>query len=222
MREAVAATLAQAGHVDDPRVRGAAQHTANNISRFLRSDLVENPYTKDGAKTVLHPKAKPPTVFTVALAAFLPSLQRERAGFVERLVRYVTEPHREKAFWIKVGGAAMKPRFHLLGDPLHLDSSSRPKDLPFALHWIEMLARIGVVDVSSTAQRALNRLLKDCSTDGVWAVKNLRSVPKSSSSLAVHAFPLEHDTKAMERRRSDVTFRVALLAKLMGMDLEFV
>jgi hypothetical protein len=70
--------------------------------------------------------------------------------------------------------------------------------------------------------RILGRLLSDVDANGVWAPRSLRSVPKSKSRLADFMFPLEQDGKTPERRQSDVTFRLALIAKMAGWSLEFV
>jgi hypothetical protein len=86
---------------------------------------------------------------------------------------------------------------------------------------MELLARLNWLRTSASAQRALARLLKDCDDEGVWAPKGLRSFPKSPGGLAGFAFPLEHSDKKREARRTDVTFRLAHLAKLTGLDLEY-
>jgi hypothetical protein len=70
--------------------------------------------------------------------------------------------------------------------------------------------------------RILGRLLRDCDNRGVWSPKNLRTFPKSPSKLADFAFPLEIDGKSQEARKADVTFRLALIAKLAGWELELV
>ena len=75
---------------------------------------------------------------------------------------------------------------------------------------------------SASAQRALARVLKDCDRDGIWKGKNLRAFPKSPSGLVGFAFPLEISGKTADSRRVDVTFRLAHLAKMAGLDLEFV
>ena len=105
---------------------------------------------------------------------------------------------------------------------MHADASGNAKDVPFALHWMELLARIGALESSPTATRILARLIKDLDEQGVWSPKNLRSVPKSPSKLADFAFPLECESKSVDQRRVDVTFRIALIAKLAGWELEFV
>jgi hypothetical protein len=220
LREGATAALAHAGHVEDPRVRGAAHRIASGVSGFLRSELSDKPLIRKGSRTILHPDAYPPTLFSVAIIAYMPNLRRERAGFVERLGHFLSQPMTKRAWVIALGRKAVKPTFHFLGDPLHADSAGNPKDLPFALHWIELLARMGALVESPTAVRILSRLLRDCDSDGVWSPKNLRGFPKSPSKLADFAFPLECDEKNPNSRRVDVTFRLALIAKLAGWQLE--
>ncbi len=222
MREAATAALAQAGQADDPRNRGSAHRIATAISQFLRSELAEKPIVRKGSRNILHPEAHPPTLFSVAMIAYMPNLQRERAGFLDRLGAFLTKPAGRRTYVIQIGRKVIKPIFHLLGDPLQADSSGRPKDLPFALHWIELVIRLGMLEKSAMAQRVLVRLLKDCDESGVWNPKNLRAIPKSASGLADFALPLESDAKTLERRKADVTFRLALLAQLAGWELDYV
>ena len=128
----------------------------------------------------------------------------------------------KKAFVIMVGKKGFKPTTQILGDPIQNDPAGRPKDLPFALHWMELLARLNALEASASAQRALARCLKDCDDNGIWKGDRRRAFPKSPSGLVGFAFPLEISDKTADSRRVDVTFRVAHLAKLAGLDLEFV
>lgn len=219
VREAAAAALAHAGLGEDPRVRGAAHRIANQVSQFLRSELAENPFAKSGRAWVLHPLAYPPTVFSVTLLAYLPAVQRERAGLVERIGSYLANPAPKKAFSVVCGKKQLKPNFLLLGDPIHVTAAGQTDDLPLALHWMEIMARLGVLQHSASAAKVWARLLKDCGRDGVWHPRNLRALPKSASPWSFHAFPLEADTKRAEARQTDVTFRMALIARLAGWDL---
>jgi hypothetical protein len=221
LRQGATAALARAGRNEDPRVRAAAHRVMSGISQFLRSEVSEEPVVREGSRNVLHPDASPPTVFAVAAIAFMPRLQRERAGFVDRLSTYLGRQPPKKTYVIKLGKKTLKPTFQLLGTPLQADASGRPKDLPFALHWIELLARLGAFETSPVAPRILARLLKDCDDTGVWSPRNLRALPKSSSSVADFAFPLESDPSTLERRKTDVTFRLSLIAKLLDFDLEY-
>ncbi len=220
-REGAVAALAQAGHIEDPRVRGSAHKITTTISTFLRSELAEKPIIRRAGKNILHPDAYPPTIYSVAMLAYMPSMQRERAGFTERLGAFVSQPATKRTFVIQLGRRGVKPSHLLLGDPLQASAGGVAKDLPLALHWIELLVRFDLLDSSPMAQRILARLLKECNADGVWSPKNLRALPRSPSKLADFAFPLELDGKTIERRQSDVTFRLALIAKLAGWDLEY-
>jgi hypothetical protein len=221
MKQGVAATLARADRADDPRVRGAAHRIVSQISQFLRSELSEKPIVRKASRNILHPEAYPPTTFAVSMLAFMPELQRERAGFVERLGAFLANPAPKRTYVIQVGRKVIKPLFHLLGDPLQADSAGNPKDLPFALHWLEMLARLNLLEATPIGMRVLARLIKNCDGQGVWSPRNLRALPKSSSGLADFAFPLEADLKNPDARRVDVTFRVALIARLAGWTLEY-
>jgi hypothetical protein len=221
MREGATAALAHAGQIDDPRVRGAAHRIASAVSQFLRSELAEHPIIRRASRSVLHPDAYPPTIFSVAMVAYMPNLQRERAGFLERLGAYLGTPASKRAYTVQVGRRYAKPDFYILGDPLTADSAGNTNDIPFALHWLELLARMGMLSVSPVGQRILARLIKECDEVGVWDPKNLRTIPSGSSKIVDFAFPLELEGGGPESRRADVTFRLALIAKLAGWHLEF-
>jgi hypothetical protein len=208
-REGATVALAHAGLIEDPRVRGSAHRIASQVSQFLRSELSAKPLIRKGSRTVLHPEAYPPTTMSVATLAYMPNLQRERAGFVERLCAFLAEPPPKKPYVIALGRKVVPPVYHLLGNPIEVDRAGNAKDLPLALHWIELLVRLGMLQTNEAAVRALQRLMGDVDSQGVWAPKNLRALPKSPSRLADFAFPLEHDPKTLERRQIDVTFRLA-------------
>jgi hypothetical protein len=224
-REAATAALAEAGYTEDPRVRGAAHKIANAVSQFLRSPLAEKPFTKMGSQIVLHPEAYPPSWYSVAMIAAMPGLQRERAGFTERLGHYLAQPAPKKAFAVPVGEPSakktVKPQHLLLGDPIEADAKGMPKDLPLALHYIELLARMGALQWAPVATKVLARLLTDCDSRGVWAPKNLRSKPKSLDPITYHCYPLEAESKSLEEREADVTFRLALVSTLLGWSVDY-
>ena len=219
MREAASAALAEGGYSDDPRLRGAGHKIASSISQFLRSPLAEKPFIKSGSHTVLHPEAHPPSWYSVAMLAAMPNLQRERAGFTERLGHYLAQPAPKKPFVIQVGKKTVKPQELILGDPIEADSKGLPKDLPLALHYIELLARMGALEWAPVATKVLSRLLKDCDEQGVWRPKNLRSQPKSGNKITYHYYPLHLDGATAEDKEVDVTFRLALIAKALGWTL---
>jgi len=220
-REASSAALAEAGYVEDPRLRGSAHRIANAVSAFLRSPLAEKPFVRSGSNLVLHAEAHPPSWYSVAMIAAMPNLQRERAGFTERLGNYLAQPAPKKAFAAQVGRKVVKPTHLLLGDPIEADTKGVPKDIPLALYYIELLARIHALHTAPVATRVLARLLKDVDERGVWAPRNLRSAPKPVNKITYHCYPLQAEAKTTEAREVDVTFRLALIAKLLGWQLEY-
>src|SRR5213594_1746074 len=116
---AAAAALARGAHQDDPRLRGAAHRIASDISMYLRGELAQKPFKKAQGKTVLDPLTYPPTVFSIEMLAFMPAVQRERAGFLERLASYFSVPTPRRSFFILAGKKIIRPLFEILGDPLH-------------------------------------------------------------------------------------------------------
>jgi hypothetical protein len=84
---------------------------------------------------------------------------------------------------------------------------------------MELLARLGVLHHSAAAPRIWARLVKDCDDQGVWSPKNLRTFPKRVSPWSYHMFPLEGDSKSPQGRQADVTFRMALTARLAGWEI---
>jgi len=222
IREAASAALAEGGHIEDPRLRGAAHKIASNVSQFLRSPIAEKPFVRSASASVLHPEAYPPTWYSVAMIAAMPNLQRERAGFTERLGHYLAQPAPKKAYAIALGKKRIKPQHLLLGDPIEADSKGMPKDLPLALHFIELLARIGALHTAPVATKVLARLLKDCDEFGIWSPKGLRGAPKAVNKITYHYFPLDVDAKEPDSRQTDVTFRLALIAKTLGWQLEYM
>lgn len=221
-REAAAAALARASRGEDPRLRGAAHNVATAISTYLRSPLVEKPFKKAQGKTVIEPEAMPPTIFAMEMLAFLPALQRERSGFIERLGTYFSTPAPKRAFFQLAGKKVLPPIFVLMGDPLRADAHGHIPDVPFAVYWLEILARLGLVRQVPSATKVLARLYSECDDQGIWTPKALRVMPKTDSPVLTHYFPLEGPGKSPAQRQTDVTFRLALIARLMGLPIEVI
>jgi hypothetical protein len=220
-REAATAALAESGHGEDPRVRGAAHKIASAVSQFLRSPLADDPFVKAGRATALHAEAHPPSWYSVAMIAAMPSLRRERAGFTERLGRYLAQPAPKKGYLLVVGDATVKPQHLLLGDPIDTDAKGCPKDIPLALHFIELVARMGALGWATGAAAALARLLHDCDEHGVWHPRNLKAPPKALDPVTHHYYPLQPDEKHAASWSADVTFRLAVIAKVLGWEVEY-
>src|SRR2546425_9383286 len=125
------------------------------------------------------------------MLAFLPPVQRERAGFTEGLGKSSSPPAPRRAFFILAGKKLFKPIFELLGDPLRSDAQGHISDVPFALYWLELLTRLGLVRNIPSAGRVLARLFNECDEQGIWSPKSLRALPKTPNPVTAHYFPLE-------------------------------
>lgn len=223
IREGVAAALAEAGYQLDPRLRGAAHKVITAVSAFLRSDLTEQPLIPRGGHAwQLNPEAHPPSWWSVAMLASMPTLQRERAGFVERLGKYLGRPPVTESFMITVGKTTYRPTHLLLGDPIERDSKGEVRDLPLALHFIDLLAGLGQLQASASASELFASLIADLDDGGVWHPKNLRSQPKAQSPITHHYWPLAADDGELASRQADITFRLATIAKRLGWQLEYI
>ena len=220
--QAAAAALARGAHQDDPRLRGAAHRIASDISMYLRSEVAQKPFKKSQGKTVLDPLSYPPTVFSVEMLAFMPAVQRERSGFLERLAAYFSIPTPRREFFIQAGKKQLPPLFEILGDPLHADAQGHIDDVPFALYWLELLTRLGIVRQVPSAAKVLARLFSEVDDQGIWTPAGLRTMPKSENPAVAHYFPLEGPGKSPAQRQTDVTFRLALIARLLGIPLNVV
>jgi hypothetical protein len=222
-REAAGAALARGGHAEDPRLRGAAHRIASDVSQYARSEFATKPpFRKTQGKTVLDPIATPPSLYVIEMLAWMTSLQRERAGFVERLGIYFSTPAPKREFYVLAGSKLIPPHHVLLGDPLRADATGHVSDVPFAVYWLELLARLGLVRTIPSASKTLARLFSECDDQGIWTPKALRSLPKSEQPLISYYFPLEGAGKSPAQRQTDVTFRLALIAKLIGIPVEIV
>jgi len=225
VREGACAALAEAGHDADPRLRGAAHKILSAVSAFLRSPLAEDPFIKKGGGFQLHPDATPPTWWSLAMVSAMPSLQRERGGLLERLGQYLPQPAPDRSYMAAIGGHTMKPLHVLLGDPIELDPKAKgmPKDVPLALHFVELLAGIGAAQLAAApnASSGFARLLEDVDAQGIWHPKNLRSQPKPATPLTYHCWPLAPDDGELASRQADITFRLACIAKRLGWQLEY-
>jgi hypothetical protein len=221
-REAAAAALARGGHSEDPRLRGAAHRIVTDVSAFVRSEFATKPFRKAQGKTVLDPTLTPPSLYAIEMLAFMPSLQRERAGFIERLGQYFSNAAPKREYYVLAGSKLFPPHHVLLGDPLHSDAQGHIDDVPFALYWLELLARLGLVRQVAPASRVLARLFSETDDQGVWSPKALRNLPKSEQPLVSHYFPLEGAGKSPAQRQTDATFRLGLIARLMGLPIEIL
>ena len=108
----------------------------------------------------------------------------------------------------------------VLGDALP-NRNVADADVPFALSWLELMARLGFLRRNEGWSKLFERFLDDRDRDLVWHPHKGMAMPRSSNPFVWPAFPLELMTSGDERW-TDVTFRLGLIARLSGRPLELV
>jgi hypothetical protein len=102
----------------------------------------------------------------------------------------------------------------LLGDPLP-SLQAAMADLPWALTWLEIAARLGFLQKNEGWNSILDKLIAQRDGDLVWRSRKGTAVRRSENPYAWATYPLEDDLSE-NRMWSDVTFRIGLIARLAG------
>ncbi len=220
LREAAASVLAQAGYEHDPRLRGAARRIIERINAYLKSPLALKPWVRVGNRQVLAPEATPPSTHAIMMLAFMPQFRSEFHEHVERLYQFLTQPLPRQESAQLVGTTIVAQPHFVLGDLLP-HRNAVDADVPFALVWIEMLARLGFLRRNENWSRLYERFLDDRDRLGVWHPHKGSGPPTSTNPMAWPSHPLE-SAAAGEERWADITFRLGLIARLSGRAIELI
>ena len=220
LREAAAATLAQAGYEGDPRLRGAARRIIERISGYLRSPLAQKPFVRVGNQHVLPGEAAPPSVYSLLMLAYMPLFRTEHHDAMALLYHHLSQPlPRQEA--MQLCGQKVVAQPHLvLGDQLP-NRNVADTDVVFAITWLELMARLGFLRRNDNWSRLYDRFLDDRDADGVWHPHKGMSAARSSNPFLWATYPLE-DHMSGDERWTDVTFRLGLIGRLTGRTIEVV
>jgi hypothetical protein len=214
LREASAAALAQAGYEGDPRLRGAARRIIERVSAYLRSPLAQKPFVRIGNQHVLPPEAAPPSIHTLLMLAYMPLFRTEHHDAMALLQQHLAQPlPRQEP--IQLCGKKVVAQPHLVLGDLLANRNVADEDVPFALTWLELMARIGFLRKNDNWCKLFDRFLDDRDAEGVWHPHKGMSSARSTNAFVWPMYPLE-DHMAGDERWTDVTFRLGLIARLMG------
>lgn len=218
LREAAAAALAQAGYQGDPRLRGAARRILDRINDFLRSPLAEKPWMRVGNQHVLAPEAAPPSIHALTMLAYMPLFCTEHAEVMDRIYAWISQPQPRQEI-VQLLGRRIAAQAHLvMGDQLpHRNAADA--DVPSALAWLELMARLGFLKRNENWTRMFDRFLDDRDADAVWHPHKGMQAVKTANPFVWPMYPLEGEL-AGDERWTDVTFRLGLIARLAGRTIE--
>jgi hypothetical protein len=220
LREAAAATLAQAGYEGDPRLRGAARRILERVAAYLRSPLSQKPFIRVGNQHVLAPEATPPSMHLLFMLAFMPLFRNEHHEAMELLSHYLAQPlPRQESLQLVGKKVVVQPQL-VLGDLL-ANRNVADADVVFAITWLELMARLGFLRRNDNWCKLYDRFLDDRDADGVWHPHKGSGAPRSSNPLLWPMYPLE-DHMSGDERWADVTFRLGLIGRLMGRTIDAV
>jgi hypothetical protein len=221
VREAAAAALAQAGYESDPRLRGAAKRIIERIGAFLRSPNADKPFVRVGNQHVLPHDAAPPSFYALVMLAHMPHFRSEHHEHLERLYHYLTQPLPRMAPVQQVGEHLVEQPHLALGDILP-SRYVMDGDMPTALAWLELMARLGFLRRNEGWTRLLDKLLDDRDRHGVWTPPRSVSMPASVPDWVWPIMPLGDEPVPADQGSADVTFRLGLIARHAGRPIDIL
>jgi hypothetical protein len=220
LREAAASALAQAGYEGDPRLRGAARRILDRINSYLKSPLAQKPWIRVGNRQVLAPEATPPSIHALTMLAHMPFFRSEYHEHIERLYTFLTQPLPRQESAQVVGTSIVAQPHYVLGDVLP-HRNAVDADVPAALMWLELMARLGFLRRNEAWTKLFDRFADDCDRTGVWHPHKGMAMPRSASPYVWPMFPLDDSTTGDERW-ADVTLRIGIIARAASRPIELV
>jgi hypothetical protein len=220
LREAAAATLAQAGYEGDPRLRGAARRIVERVTAFLRSPLAQKPFIRVGNQHVLPPEAVPPSMHVLFMLAYMPQFRNEHHEAMALLSHYLAQPLPRQESLQVVGKKVLPQPQLVLGDLLG-NRNVADSDVVFSITWLELMGRLGFLRKNDSWSKLYDRFLDDRDAQGVWHPHKGMTVPRTSNPLLWPMYPLE-DHMSGDERWSDITFRLGLIGRLIGRTIDVV
>ena len=219
-REAAAATLAQMGYENDPRLRGAARRILERTVSYLNSPLGEKPWMRVGNSHVLAPESAPPSIYTLTMLSRMPIFRHEHFSEVERIYYWITQPLPRQEV-VQLFGKKMVPQPHLIMGDVLPHRNAVDADVPFALTWLETMARLNFLRRNDGWMKLYERFVDDRDRNGIWHPHKGLERPTTTHPWAWSTFPLD-DGSAAESKFTDVTFRIGLIGKLLGREIELI
>jgi hypothetical protein len=175
---------------------------------------------------VLAPEVSPPTFNALTMLAHMPIFRNENYSETERIYQYISQPHPRQDSVQIVGKKMIEQPHYILGDRLP-HRNAVENDVPFALMWLETMARLGFLRRNENWMKMFDRFEDDRDRTGVWHPHKGMSIPTTANPVVWPMFPLEDlsaagTAKASGAAWADVTFRVGLIGKLLGREVKVI
>ena len=161
LREAAAATLAQAGYEGDPRLRGAARRIIERVGAYLRSPLAQKPFVRVGNQHVLAAEAAPPSIYALLMLAYMPLFRTEHHDAVALLVPPPVAAAAAPGSRCSCAARRSMSQPHLVLGDLLPNRSVADADVVFAVTWLELMARLGFLRRNDNWSKLFERFLDD-------------------------------------------------------------
>jgi hypothetical protein len=218
LREAAGAALAHAGYEEDPRLRGVAKRVLERITNFLRSPLGQKPWIRIGNQHVLANEAAPPSIYALTMFAHMPLFRSEHHDAFDRLYHFLTQPlPRQEP--LQLCGKKVIAQPHLVMGDMLPNRNAADADVASALVWLELMARLGFLKRNENWTKLYERFLDDRDENGVWHPHKGMAAVKTTNPFVWPMYPLA-EGHAGDERWTDVTFRLGLIARLLGRPIE--
>lgn len=219
-REAAAAALAQCGYENDPRLRGAARRILERTVAYLESPLGTKPWQRVGNAHVLPAESAPPSLYLLTMLAHMPIFRHEHFTEVERIYDWIAQPlPRQEA--VQVFGKKQISQPHLVMGDMLPHRNAVDADIPFALMWLETMARLNFLKRNEGWMKLFERFVDDRDRSGVWHPHKGMERPSTTHPWAWSTFPLD-DGAGPDSKWTDVTFRIGLIGKILGREIELI
>ena len=188
------------------------------ITSFLRGPLAQKPWIRVGNQHVLAAEASPPSIYALTMFAYMPLFRTEHFEAMDRLYHWLSQPlPRQEALQL-VGKKAVSQPHLVLGDQLP-NRNAADADVPSAIAWLELVARLGYLKRNDNWSKLFDRFLEDRDDLGVWHPHKGMAAARSTNPLVWPMYPLESALSGDERW-TDATFRLGLIARVLGRPIE--
>ena len=164
--------------------------------------------------------APPPSIYTLTMLAYMPIFRHEHFSEVERIYDAITQPLPRQEI-VQLFGKKIVAQPHLIMGDVLPHRNAVEADVPLALMWLETMARLNFLRRNDNWMKLFDRFVDDRDRNGVWHPHKGMDRPTTTDSWAWSTFPLD-DGSGQESKWTDVTFRIGLIGKLLGREIELI